>query len=187
MCNIFVPAIVVKPQTGEVRQISHLNFTAWPDHDTPSQPDDLLTFISYMRHVHRSGPIVTHCSAGIGRSGTLICIDVVLGLISRDLDVSTWENGLNHASDLQELCSVGVLFLYLQWAMKETITNSHCRNTLTWDSSMSIHFSSTTGNILTRVILRRVLANFHVLVSTIGPVQQILLWICREAELCLAQ
>ncbi|XP_010147559.1 PREDICTED: tyrosine-protein phosphatase non-receptor type 13, partial [Eurypyga helias] len=73
-------------QTGEVRHISHLNFIAWPDHDTPSQPDDLLTFISYMRHVHKSGPIITHCSAGIGRSGTLICIDVVLGLISRDLD-----------------------------------------------------------------------------------------------------
>ncbi|KAM5282585.1 tyrosine-protein phosphatase non-receptor type 13 isoform 8-T8 [Hipposideros larvatus] len=73
-------------QTGEVRYISHLNFTAWPDHDTPSQPDDLLTFISYMRHIHTSGPIITHCSAGIGRSGTLICIDVVLGLISQDLE-----------------------------------------------------------------------------------------------------
>ncbi|XP_033269298.1 tyrosine-protein phosphatase non-receptor type 13 isoform X10 [Orcinus orca] len=73
-------------QTGEVRHISHLNFTAWPDHATPSQPDDLLTFISYMRHIHRSGPITTHCSAGIGRSGTLICIDVVLGLISQDLE-----------------------------------------------------------------------------------------------------
>uniref|UniRef100_A0A8D0FYS5 Uncharacterized protein n=1 Tax=Strix occidentalis caurina TaxID=311401 RepID=A0A8D0FYS5_STROC len=81
----------------EVRHISHLNFIAWPDHDTPSQPDDLLTFISYMRHVHKSGPIVTHCSAGIGRSGTLICIDVVLGLISRDLDVSTPEDGLSCA------------------------------------------------------------------------------------------
>ncbi|XP_010605012.1 tyrosine-protein phosphatase non-receptor type 13 isoform X13 [Fukomys damarensis] len=73
-------------QTGEVRRIFHLNFTAWPDHDTPSQPDALLTFISYMRHVHRSGPVTTHCSAGIGRSGTLICIDVVLGLISQDLE-----------------------------------------------------------------------------------------------------
>ncbi|XP_012502689.1 PREDICTED: tyrosine-protein phosphatase non-receptor type 13 isoform X4 [Propithecus coquereli] len=73
-------------QTGEVRHISHLNFTAWPDHDTPSRPDDLLTFISYMRHIHRSGPVITHCSAGIGRSGTLICIDVVLGLITQDLD-----------------------------------------------------------------------------------------------------
>ncbi|XP_076782453.1 LOW QUALITY PROTEIN: tyrosine-protein phosphatase non-receptor type 13 [Arvicanthis niloticus] len=73
-------------QTGEVRHISHLNFTAWPDHDTPTQPDDLLTFISYMRHIRRSGPVITHCSAGIGRSGTLICIDVVLGLISQDLE-----------------------------------------------------------------------------------------------------
>ncbi|XP_042324384.1 tyrosine-protein phosphatase non-receptor type 13 [Sceloporus undulatus] len=73
-------------QTGELRHISHLNFTAWPDHDTPSQPDDLLTFISYMRHIYKSGPIITHCSAGIGRSGTLICIDVVLGLISQDLE-----------------------------------------------------------------------------------------------------
>ncbi|XP_007651738.3 LOW QUALITY PROTEIN: tyrosine-protein phosphatase non-receptor type 13 isoform X1 [Cricetulus griseus] len=73
-------------QTGAVRHITHLNFTAWPDHDTPSQPDDLLTFISYMRHIHRSGPVITHCSAGIGRSGTLICIDVVLGLISQDLE-----------------------------------------------------------------------------------------------------
>ncbi|XP_056659168.1 tyrosine-protein phosphatase non-receptor type 13 isoform X7 [Monodelphis domestica] len=73
-------------QTGEVRCISHLNFTAWPDHDTPSQPDDLLMFISYMRHVHKSGPIIIHCSAGIGRSGTLICIDVVLGLINQDLE-----------------------------------------------------------------------------------------------------
>ncbi|XP_074849766.1 tyrosine-protein phosphatase non-receptor type 13 isoform X2 [Carettochelys insculpta] len=73
-------------QTGELRHVSHLNFTAWPDHDTPSQPDNLLTFISYMRHIHKSGPIITHCSAGIGRSGTLICIDVVLGLISKDLE-----------------------------------------------------------------------------------------------------
>ncbi|KAM6221994.1 tyrosine-protein phosphatase non-receptor type 13 [Rhynchocyon petersi] len=73
-------------QTGEMRYISHLNFIAWPDHDTPSQPNDLLSFISYMRHIHHSGPIITHCSAGIGRSGTLICIDVVLGLIGQDLD-----------------------------------------------------------------------------------------------------
>uniref|UniRef100_A0A3Q2Z9V2 Protein tyrosine phosphatase non-receptor type 20 n=1 Tax=Hippocampus comes TaxID=109280 RepID=A0A3Q2Z9V2_HIPCM len=73
-------------QTDETQLVTHLNYTGWPDHGTPSQPEQLLTFISYMRHVHRSGPIVTHCSAGIGRSGTLICIDVVLGLISKDAD-----------------------------------------------------------------------------------------------------
>ncbi|XP_066430473.1 tyrosine-protein phosphatase non-receptor type 13 isoform X2 [Eleutherodactylus coqui] len=73
-------------QTGEVRPIAHLNFTAWPDHDTPTDPKQLLTFISYMRYNYKCGPIITHCSAGIGRSGTLICIDVMLGLISKDLE-----------------------------------------------------------------------------------------------------
>ncbi|KAM4051004.1 tyrosine-protein phosphatase non-receptor type 13 isoform 3-T4 [Anomaloglossus baeobatrachus] len=75
-------------QTGEARHIAHLNFTAWPDHDTPTDPNQLLTFISYMRYIYRCGPIITHCSAGIGRSGTLICIDVMLGLISKDLEFS---------------------------------------------------------------------------------------------------
>ncbi|XP_063271048.1 tyrosine-protein phosphatase non-receptor type 13 isoform X2 [Prinia subflava] len=73
-------------QTGEVRHISHLNFVAWPDHATPARPDELLAFLACLRRAHRAGPIVTHCSAGIGRSGTLICIDVLLALISRDLD-----------------------------------------------------------------------------------------------------
>ncbi|XP_040182579.1 tyrosine-protein phosphatase non-receptor type 13 isoform X4 [Rana temporaria] len=75
-------------QTAEIRHIAHLNFTAWPDHDTPTNPNQLLTFISFMRHIYRNGPIITHCSAGIGRSGTLICIDVLLGLIGKDLEFS---------------------------------------------------------------------------------------------------
>ncbi|XP_041666705.1 tyrosine-protein phosphatase non-receptor type 13 isoform X2 [Cheilinus undulatus] len=85
--NFVIRLIEVKNvQTNEIQCVTHLNYTGWPDHGTPSQPEQLLTFISYMRHVHRSGPIITHCSAGIGRSGTLICIDVVLGLISKDAD-----------------------------------------------------------------------------------------------------
>ncbi|XP_051536746.1 tyrosine-protein phosphatase non-receptor type 13-like isoform X3 [Myxocyprinus asiaticus] len=85
--NFVIRLIEVKDiQTNEIQQITHLNYTGWPDHGTPTQPEQLLTFISYMRHIHQSGPIITHCSAGIGRSGTLICIDVVLGLISKDAD-----------------------------------------------------------------------------------------------------
>ncbi|KAL0163195.1 hypothetical protein M9458_042591, partial [Cirrhinus mrigala] len=85
--NFVIRLIEVKDiQTNEIQRVTHLNYTGWPDHGTPTQPEQLLTFISYMRHIHQSGPIVTHCSAGIGRSGTLICIDVVLGLISKDAD-----------------------------------------------------------------------------------------------------
>ncbi|XP_058270710.1 tyrosine-protein phosphatase non-receptor type 13 isoform X3 [Hemibagrus wyckioides] len=85
--NFIIRLIEVKDvQTNEIQRVTHLNYTGWPDHGTPMQPEHLLTFISYMRHIHQSGPIITHCSAGIGRSGTLICIDVVLGLISKDTD-----------------------------------------------------------------------------------------------------
>uniref|UniRef100_A0A673Y2A9 Tyrosine-protein phosphatase non-receptor type 20 n=1 Tax=Salmo trutta TaxID=8032 RepID=A0A673Y2A9_SALTR len=85
--NFVIRLIEVKDiQTEEIQRVTHLNYTGWPDHGTPSQPEQLLTFISYMRHIHQSGPIITHCSAGIGRSGTLICVDVVLGLISKDAD-----------------------------------------------------------------------------------------------------
>ncbi|CAL8327342.1 unnamed protein product [Boreogadus saida] len=85
--NFVIRFIEVKDmQTNEIQRVTHLNYTGWPDHGTPSQPSHLLTFISYMRHIHQSGPVITHCSAGIGRSGTLICIDVVLGLISKDTD-----------------------------------------------------------------------------------------------------
>ncbi|KAK3555981.1 hypothetical protein QTP86_032566 [Hemibagrus guttatus] len=85
--NFIIRLIEVKDvQTNEIQRVTHLNYTGWPDHGTPMQPEQLLTFISYMRHIHQSGPIITHCSAGIGRSGTLICLDVVLGLISKDTD-----------------------------------------------------------------------------------------------------
>lgn len=85
--NFVIRLIEVKDiQTSEIQRVTHLNYTGWPDHGTPTQPDQLLAFISFMRHIHQSGPIITHCSAGIGRSGTLICIDVVLGLIGKDAD-----------------------------------------------------------------------------------------------------
>ncbi|XP_041051917.1 tyrosine-protein phosphatase non-receptor type 13 isoform X1 [Carcharodon carcharias] len=73
-------------QSGESRQVTHLNFTAWPDHGTPEQPEQLVTFLSYMRYIKCSTPIIAHCSAGIGRSGTLICLDAVLTFISKGLD-----------------------------------------------------------------------------------------------------
>ncbi|XP_042840169.1 tyrosine-protein phosphatase non-receptor type 13 isoform X5 [Panthera tigris] len=118
-------------QTGETRHISHLNFTAWPDHDTPSQPDDLLTFISYMRHIHKSGPIITHCSAGIGRSGTLICIDVVLGLISQDLDFDISDlvrcmrlqrHGMVQTEDQYIFCYQVILYVLTRLQAKEEQT-----------------------------------------------------------------
>ncbi|XP_078258040.1 tyrosine-protein phosphatase non-receptor type 13 [Rhinoraja longicauda] len=72
--------------SDESRQVTHLNFTAWPDHGTPDQPTQLVDFLTALRNIDYSGPLIAHCSAGIGRSGTLICLDAVLTFIIKGLD-----------------------------------------------------------------------------------------------------
>ena len=70
-------------QTGESRQVTHLQFTSWPDYGIPPS-SGFLDFLFRVRACqvdavklmepewqgHPSGPpIVVHCSAGIGRTG----------------------------------------------------------------------------------------------------------------------
>ncbi|KAM8806034.1 FERM and PDZ domain-containing protein 2 [Eudromia elegans] len=76
---------VINKQTEEKRCISHLQFTTWPDHGTPTLAEQLVKFICCMRKAHKTGPVVAHCSAGIGRSGVLLCIEVLLSYIEKDL------------------------------------------------------------------------------------------------------
>ncbi|XP_017579550.1 FERM and PDZ domain-containing protein 2 isoform X2 [Pygocentrus nattereri] len=82
---------MVEKETGATHFVTHLKFTTWPDHGTPRSSKQLVHFIRYMRAVHSKGPITVHCSAGIGRAGVLICIDVILSLIEKDLTINVSE------------------------------------------------------------------------------------------------
>ncbi|KAM6306478.1 LOW QUALITY PROTEIN: FERM and PDZ domain-containing protein 2 [Aegotheles albertisi] len=76
---------IINKQTEEKRTINHLQFTTWADHNTPKLAEQLVKFICYMRKAHGTGPIVAHCSTGIGRSGVLLCVEVLLSYIEKDL------------------------------------------------------------------------------------------------------
>ncbi|XP_062462851.1 FERM and PDZ domain-containing protein 2 isoform X4 [Pezoporus occidentalis] len=76
---------MINKQTEEKRIISHLQFTTWPDQNTSELPEQLVKFICYMRRAHSTGPIVAHCSTGIGRSGVLLAVEVLLSYIEKDL------------------------------------------------------------------------------------------------------
>lgn len=67
-----------KVTSGEIRRVYHLNYTTWPDHGVPSSPVPILQFLQLGHVYHTSGPLVIHCSAGIGRTGALITIDIGL-------------------------------------------------------------------------------------------------------------
>lgn len=64
------------------RHVSHLHYTAWPDHGIPESTTSILAFRELVReHIQSAkdaGPTLVHCSAGVGRSGTFIALDRLL-------------------------------------------------------------------------------------------------------------
>lgn len=65
----------------EELEVMHLHYLKWPDMTADVHVKSMTHFVSFVRqHVrpNRSGPIVVHCSAGIGRTGTYISIDYVM-------------------------------------------------------------------------------------------------------------
>lgn len=69
---------------GESRRVDHFWYNTWPDHGVPKTADNTLypdSVLGMLHTVHKLAdkqkdrPIVVHCSAGIGRTGTIIAID----------------------------------------------------------------------------------------------------------------
>ncbi|XP_064213194.1 tyrosine-protein phosphatase Lar isoform X6 [Tribolium castaneum] len=65
---------------NERREVKQLQFTAWPDHGVPDHPAPFLQFLRRVSSLNPldAGPVVVHCSAGVGRTGCFIVIDSML-------------------------------------------------------------------------------------------------------------
>lgn len=78
-----ITKLTVQPvdYTGEKLDVCLFQFISWPDFGTPDSPAPLLHFRNKIREHHpynSSNPMVVHCSAGVGRSGTFIALDMEL-------------------------------------------------------------------------------------------------------------
>ncbi|XP_047377557.1 receptor-type tyrosine-protein phosphatase V-like isoform X3 [Sciurus carolinensis] len=66
----------------KLRRVKQMQFTTWPDHSVPEAPGSLLTFVELVREQARvaqgTGPILVHCSAGVGRTGTFVALSRLL-------------------------------------------------------------------------------------------------------------
>ncbi|KAM7400249.1 hypothetical protein PAMA_004786 [Pampus argenteus] len=77
---------VEKRGAHEIREIRQFHFTGWPDHGVPYHATGLLGFIRRVKSktLTNAGPMVIHCSAGAGRTGCFIVIDIMLDMAERE-------------------------------------------------------------------------------------------------------
>jgi len=89
-----VPEIVVRhlsvtstlPGNAAPHKITQLQFRGWPDHGIPDSTTSFRAMMTYMEsHPVSEAPIIVHCSAGIGRTGTLIGYYALRRLLERQL------------------------------------------------------------------------------------------------------
>lgn len=66
----------------------------WPDHSCPQDPIDLIDFVRLVqleRKTNGGTPMIVHCSAGVGRTGTFIALDMAMQRIRVDKKVNIYE------------------------------------------------------------------------------------------------
>ncbi|XP_068162667.1 receptor-type tyrosine-protein phosphatase R [Antennarius striatus] len=65
---------------NQTRVLQHYWYTSWPDHKTPDSTMPLLQLAADVeadrRMVAAGGPVIVHCSAGIGRTGCFIATTI---------------------------------------------------------------------------------------------------------------
>ncbi|XP_077591879.1 receptor-type tyrosine-protein phosphatase mu-like isoform X5 [Stigmatopora nigra] len=71
---------------AEIREIRQFHFTGWPDHGVPLHATGLLGFVRRVKAKTppAAGPSVVHCSAGAGRTGCFMVIDIMLDMAERE-------------------------------------------------------------------------------------------------------
>ena len=109
---------VTKDDSKGERIVTQYHYTIWPNHGVPEYPTPLLHFVHkvMVSNPLNSGPIVVHCSNGVGRTGVFITLFNQLRRIDheRNLNVFHFVRSMrrNRCYMVQTEVSVHVMTLY---------------------------------------------------------------------------
>ncbi|VDM34265.1 unnamed protein product [Toxocara canis] len=59
----------------ETHKVQHYKWTDWPDRSAPANASPVVELMRKTKPMFVLGPVVVHCSAGIGRTGTYCALD----------------------------------------------------------------------------------------------------------------
>jgi protein tyrosine phosphatase len=77
--------LIEDTRDGPNRTVTQYQYTSWPDHGLPVSTTAFLELVRMVDKQKKTGPIVVHCSAGIGRSGTFCTVHSTIEKFKHDL------------------------------------------------------------------------------------------------------
>ncbi|XP_076849166.1 receptor-type tyrosine-protein phosphatase delta isoform X1 [Brachyhypopomus gauderio] len=117
-----------KNGSSEKREVRQFQFTAWPDHGVPEHPTPFLAFLRRVKACNPpdAGPMVVHCSAGVGRTGCFIVIDAMLERIKYEKTVDIYGHVTLMRAQRNYMVQTEDQYVFIHDALLEAVT---CGNT----------------------------------------------------------
>ncbi|XP_034743178.1 protein tyrosine phosphatase receptor type Db isoform X18 [Etheostoma cragini] len=117
-----------KSGSNEKREVRHFQFTAWPDHGVPEHPTPFLAFLRRVKACNPpdAGPMVVHCSAGVGRTGCFIVIDAMVERIKHEKTIDIYGHVTLMRSQRNYMVQTEDQYIFIHDALLEAVT---CGNT----------------------------------------------------------
>ncbi|XP_006881363.1 PREDICTED: receptor-type tyrosine-protein phosphatase delta isoform X2 [Elephantulus edwardii] len=117
-----------KNGSSEKREVRQFQFTAWPDHGVPEHPTPFLAFLRRVKTCNPpdAGPMVVHCSAGVGRTGCFIVIDAMLERIKHEKTVDIYGHVTLMRAQRNYMVQTEDQYVFIHDALLEAVT---CGNT----------------------------------------------------------
>ncbi|XP_072318768.1 protein tyrosine phosphatase receptor type Db isoform X18 [Eucyclogobius newberryi] len=117
-----------KSGSNEKREVRHFQFTAWPDHGVPEHPTPFLAFLRRIKACNPpdAGPMVVHCSAGVGRTGCFIVIDAMTERIKHEKTMDIYGHVTLMRSQRNYMVQTEDQYIFIHDALLEAVT---CGNT----------------------------------------------------------
>uniref|UniRef100_A0A8C2FSG4 protein-tyrosine-phosphatase n=1 Tax=Cyprinus carpio TaxID=7962 RepID=A0A8C2FSG4_CYPCA len=117
-----------KSGSGEKREVRQFQFTAWPDQGVPEHPTPFLAFLRRVKACNPpdAGPIVVHCSAGVGRTGCFIVIDAMLERVKQEKTIDIYGHVTLMRSQRNYMVQTEEQYVFIYDALLEAVS---CGNT----------------------------------------------------------